>query len=85
VRGQLHAPVAFLLGKNAGTRCAGGCLGARAILDVLEKGEMSWSCRDSNPWSSGPYFSPYTIIRETRVQQGQHWTVWGVWVWLGFI
>jgi len=45
--GEFHAPA-------AGTHWIRGWVGGTAGLDILEKREMSYSCRDSNPVPSSP-------------------------------
>jgi len=38
--------VALPTGKNPGNHEIGGCMGARAGPDILEKRKISWPCQD---------------------------------------
>jgi hypothetical protein len=50
IRGQLYTPTALTLG-------IGGWRYPRACLDAVEKTELSYSCRESNPESSAVQLS----------------------------
>jgi hypothetical protein len=50
--GQLDASAVFTSGETAhGTHWIGGWVGPRAGLDIMEKGKISFSYQESNPYS----------------------------------
>jgi hypothetical protein len=53
MNGQLHDPAARLPIKYSQVpSCVGGLVGLRASMEGVEKNEISFSCRESDPKSS---------------------------------
>jgi hypothetical protein len=59
--GQHHISATFTPVRFTCTHQIGGRLGPRTVLDDLQKGAVSFPCRDFNPGPFSPYYSTHVL------------------------